>query len=184
MRLCVVTALLMMGCERPSEVAPSLPTWDRCRTGEPAIRQKFWLARQGTTALGDAGCEWMTVESDGGTRVVRRHRIFGGALTAPDVRVISEQIDSKLDSFEWFDGDGDGRHEFEERETFDDAGVEQNVEQLFFSDAGVVYARTLLINGLVIHQVFLDGGWRRTIDSDAGFGHTHLEIVPIRPPGL
>ncbi len=157
MRLCLVIAVLLAGCQRSAPVAPPLPTWDRCRTGEPPVRQKVWGARQGTTALGDAGCEWMTVESDGGARVVRRHKIFGGAFTAPDVRVISEQVDSMRESFEWFDGDGDGHHEFEERGTFDDAGVELRVEQ------------------------FVDGGWLTISEPDAGHGCAHLEIVPIRP---
>jgi hypothetical protein len=183
-------ALLMLGCPLSSEVVqPPVVTWDRCLSGQLPIRRKVEGARVGTAALGDAGCEWLTVESDGGTRVARRRRIFGNlTLTAPDVRLISEQVDSRLASFEWFDGDGDGRHEFEERATFDDAGTERTVEQTFLTDAGVPYARTLLSRGpgrleRTVNQLFLDGGWQTTSQSDFVPPHTHETIVPIRVPG-
>lgn len=200
-------SLLCVGgcrCERasaPAESAsaadaapPRLETWDQCVAGAQTVtRLELGAARLGTVFLDDGGCDWLTAASDGGTRVVRRHRIFGTlrrfdasrgvTVTAPDERVISEQVTSKAESVEWYDDDGEGPRELERRITFGPDGDAQRVEEFFFDDAGARSERLVREAAKrTVHQHFVDGGWRTMSESDAAPGCAYEPIVPIRVP--
>jgi hypothetical protein len=185
----------------PKDVAPPhLVMWDQCLVGvgEAVNRLAIWSARLGTVSLGDAGCEWITATSDGGTLIARRHKVFGTVLrfdatrgattTAPDVRVIGEKATSMAESFEWHDDNGDGRRDMEKRVTFGPEGQEQRVEQIDWNDAGMPHARSLSIevsagNRHIVSQLFVDGGWRTTSEHDWPDKCEYQPIEPMRVPG-
>lgn len=185
----------------PSDAPPpALESWDHCLAGarKPPDGLELAGARMGTVWLGDAGCDWLTATSEGGSRVARRHKVFGTILrfdaalgltiAAPDVRVIAQQAVSMTQSFEWHDADGDGHHELERRAVFGPDGEEQRIEQIVFGDSGTPHQRVLITGSAgraqhVVDHHFADGGWQLTSESGVAPGCAYEPVVPLRAPG-
>ena len=182
----------------PTDVAPPrLETWDRCLaeagSGEPLDKLVGFASPLGAISIDDAGCDWVTSSSDGGTRTLSRHQMFGTLLrfdagatsTEPDARVVSSRAVSLPGSVDWEDRDGDGRHEMERRATFGPEGDERSVEQIIWNSTGLPLERDLSTVGSarewhIVSQRFVDGGWTTIREYESPSRCAYEPIVPIR----